>query len=92
MASVPQREQLASMPKPLLPKGKEQSCLSKAPDRGVGESQGERELHLGKKGESKRERGEERVDCIMKEGRFQGGKGGKAKRASLGEVEGSMRG
>ena len=32
VASVPQREQLASMPEPPLPKKKEQSRLSKVPD------------------------------------------------------------
>ena len=41
---------------------------------------------------SEREHGEERVDFTVKEGRFQGGKGGHARRASLGEVEGSMSG
>ena len=58
-----------------------------------GESQGRRELHLGKrKGGSEREHGEERVDSTVKEGRFQGGKGGQARRASLEKVEGSMSG
>ena len=33
-----------------------------------------------------REHGEERVVFTVKEGRFQGGKGGQAKRASLGEA------
>ena len=33
-----------------------------------------------------------RVDSTMREGRFQGGKGGQATRASLGEVEGSVGG
>ena len=32
VASVPQREQLASTPEPYLPKKKEQSCQSKAPN------------------------------------------------------------
>ena len=45
VASVPQREQLASTPEP--PCQKEQSHQSKAPDRKVGESQGERGPHLG---------------------------------------------
>ena len=34
----------------------------------------------------------ERVDSTVKEGRFQGGKGGQARRASLEQVEGSMSG
>ena len=32
----------------------------------------------------------ERVNSTVKEGRFQGGEGGQAKRASLGEVQGNM--
>ena len=32
------------------------------------------------------------VDSTVKEGRFQGGQGGQAKKASLGKVEGSMSG
>ena len=47
MASVAQREQSARTPEPLLPKGKDQSCLSRVSDHDGGESQGERELHLG---------------------------------------------
>ena len=43
-----------------------------------------------KRGGSGREHREERVDSTVKEGRFQGGKGGQAKRASLAVVEGSM--
>ena len=52
-----------------------------------GEGQGGREPHLGE-----REHGVESVDSTMNEGRFQGGQGGQATRASLGEVEGSMSG
>ena len=48
------------------------------------------EPHLGERGGSEREHGEERVDSTVKEGRFQGGQGGQASRASLEEVEGSM--
>ena len=44
------------------------------------------------KGVSEREHGEERVDPTVKDGRFQGGQGGQARRAFLGEVEGSMSG
>ena len=50
-----------------------------------GESQGEQE-RVG----SEREHKKEMVDPTVKEGRFQGGKGGQAKRASLREVEGGM--
>ena len=42
------------------------------------------------KGGSEREHGVERVDSTVKEGRFQGGKGGQARRASLEKVERSM--
>ena len=35
---------------------------------------------------------EKRVDSTVKEGRFQGDEEGQARRASLGEVEGSMSG
>ena len=68
----------------LCQRGKEQSHLSRLPDRKVGESQGEREPHLGEK-----ERGSQ-VDSTVKKSRFQGREGGHAKRISLGEVGGSM--
>ena len=42
--------------------------------------------------DQEREHEEERVDSIVKEGRFQGGQGGQARRASLEQVEGSMSG
>ena len=41
---------------------------------------------------SERERGVERVDSIVNEGRFQGGQGGQARKASLKQVEGNMSG
>ena len=66
---------------------KEQSRLFKAPDHEGGESQGGREREG-----SEREHGVERVDSTVNEGRFQGGQGGKATRASLEQVEGSMGG
>ncbi len=44
------------------------------------------------RGRLEREYGVERVDSTVKEGRFQGGKGGQATRASLEQVEGSMSG
>ena len=52
-----------------------------------GESQGGRE-----RGGLEREHGVERVDSTVKEGRFQGGQGGQARKASLEQVEGSMSG
>ena len=74
-------------------KEKEQSRLSKAPDHEGEESQDGREPHLGERGgESEREHGVKRVDSTVKEGRFQGGKGGQAKKAFLEQVEGSMSG
>ena len=53
-------------------KEKEQSRLSRVSDYEDGENQGGREPHLGKRGGSKREHGEESVDSTVKEGRFQG--------------------
>ena len=47
---------------------------------------------LARKRESEREHEEERVDSTVKEGRFQGGQGGQARKASLVQVEGSMSG
>ena len=44
------------------------------------------------RGGSERDHGEERLDFTVKEGKFQGGKGGHAIRASIEEVEGSMSG
>ena len=52
---------------------------------------GER-VKMGERRGSEREHGEERVDSEVMEGRFQGGKGGHARKASLGDVEGSMSG
>ena len=74
----------------LCQEGKEQSHLSRVPDREWGESQGGREPHLGERGGSEQGHGVERVDSTMKEGRFQGGKGGQAKRASPEQIQGSM--
>ena len=70
---------------------KEQSRLSRVPDH-----EGERV----KMGESRTLARKRRIrarawrgkDGLHGEGRFQGGKGGQARRASLGEVEGSMSG
>ena len=42
------------------------------------------------RGGSEQDHGEERVDSTMNEGRFQGGNGGQARRASLEQVEESM--
>ena len=49
VVSVPQGEQLASTPELPLPKKKEQSHQSRAPDLEGGESQDKRELHLGER-------------------------------------------
>ena len=43
-------------------------------------------------GRPERKHEEKRVDSTVKEGRFQGGEGGQARKVSLGEVEGSMSG
>ena len=50
VASVPQREQLASTPEPPLPKKKEQSRQFRAPDRKGRDSLSERAPHLGERG------------------------------------------
>ena len=77
----------------LCQKEKEQSRQPRAPDHEGGESQGGRESHLGEReGGSEREHGEKRTDSTVKEDRFQGGKGGQAKRASPGEVGEGMSG
>ena len=47
---------------------------------------------LARKRVSKREHEEERVNSMVNEDRFRGGKRGHARRASLEEVEGSMSG
>ena len=47
---------------------------------------------LARRGGSEREHEEERVDTTVNEGRFQGGNGGQARRASQGDLEGSMSG
>ena len=50
VASVPQREQLARTPEPLLPKRTRNRALSsRVQDHEGGESQGGRELHLGER-------------------------------------------
>ena len=56
------------------------------------ESRWARDASWRKRGESERVHGEERVDSTVREGRFQGRKGGQARRASLRKVEGSMSG
>ena len=93
VASVPQSKPLASTTEPLCQKEKEQSHLSRAPDREAGESQGEREPHLGGREEGlEREHGEKSVDSAVKKRRFQGGEGGQAKITSLEKVVESMSG
>ena len=63
------------------------------PDRNVGESQGEREPHLGEReGDQSGKTLEERISSTVKGGRFQVGKKGQAKKAYSAEVEGSMSG
>ena len=71
VASVPQREQLASTPEPPLPKGKgtELSLQSTRSRRGR-ESKWARAAPWQERGESEQEHRKERVDSTMKEGRF----------------------
>ena len=93
VASVPQREQFARTPEPPLPKGKgtEPSIQSTRPWGEERVKVGESHTLASERG-SEREHGVERVDSTIKEGRFQGGNGGQARRASLEQVEGSMSG
>ena len=83
VASVPESSRQVRRSR-LCQKEKEQSRLSRVPDRKMAGSQGEREPHLGER--------EERVESTVKKDRSQGGKGGQATRASLEQVEGSMSG
>ena len=88
VASVSQREQLARTPEPPLPKGKgtEHQIM-----------RGER-VKVGESHTLASERGIRARACRGKgglhgeQGRFQEGKGGQARRASLEQVEGSMSG
>ena len=68
VALVPQREQLASMPEPLLPKGKRTEPSSPKHQITRWENPGEREPPLDKRGESERENGEKRVDTPPQRG------------------------
>ena len=87
VVSVPQRENSWQVRQSrLCQKEKEQSRLSRIPDH-----EGER-VKVSESRTLAREHEEERLDSTVKEGRFQGGKGRQAKRASLDEVEGSMSG
>ena len=93
VASVLQREQLASTPEPSLPKGKgTEPSVQSTRSRGQRESRWVRAAPWREKRRSEREHEEERVDSTVNKGRFQGGKGGQATRASLEQVEGSMSG
>ena len=47
---------------------------------------------LARERRAEREHGEEKVDSTVKEGRFQGGERGQAKRCSIGKVGESTRG
>ena len=92
VASVPQGELWKVDQSRLCQKEKEQSRLSKAPDREVGRVKVSDSCTLSRERGSKREHEEQMVDFTVKEERFQGGEGGQAKRTSLGEVEDSISG
>ena len=94
VASVPQCEQLASRPEPPLPKGKgtEQSVQIKLPDSEVGESQGERQKHLGeRKGCQSGSVGRKGWTLQQKKATSQE-ESENTQRTALGEVEGSISG
>ena len=73
VASVPQREQLASTPEPRLPKGKRNraDCPEHQIMRGKRAKVGESRTLAREGGGSEREHGVERVESTVKEGRFQ---------------------
>ena len=75
VASVPQREQLASLPGPPLPKGKGTKPRQyRAPDReGERVKVSESRTLARERGRSEREHGEDRMDSTVKKGGFQGG-------------------
>ena len=75
----------------LCQKEKEQSRLSKAPDHEGEDSQGGREPHLGEK-EGDQSKSMERKGWTPPWRKADSKKGGKARRASLEQVEGSMSG
>ena len=93
VASVPQKEQLARTSEPSLPKEGTKVVCPEYQIMGRGESpRWARASPWRERGGSEREHREGRVDSTVKEGRFHGGKGRQARRASLEEVEGSMSG
>ena len=67
-------------------------CPKRQIMRGERVEVGESRTLARERGRSEREHGVERVDSTVNEGRFQGGQGGQARKATLGEVEGSMSG
>ena len=72
-------------------KEKKQSRLSRVPDHdGERVKMGKSRTLASESERSEREHGVERVDFTVDEGRFQGEKGGQARRASLEEAEGSL--
>ena len=95
VASVPQREQMARTPEPPLARGKGTKPSLRALDHEGGESQGGCEPHLGKREEGIRARAWREKDGLHREGRQipkRTERASQARRASLGEVEGSMSG
>ena len=77
----------------LYQKQKEQSRLSRVPNpEGKRESRWARGAPWQERERSEREQGEKRVESTVKEGEFQGGKAGQARRVFLREAEGSTSG
>ena len=86
VASVPQREQLASTPEPPLPRGEGTEPSARVPNH-----EGEK-VKVGESRILARERRSERKHKKERIGRFHGEEGVQARRASLEDVEGSMSG
>ena len=93
VASVPQREQLASTPEPPLPKAKRNRAVS--PEHQIVRGRKSRWARAAPWRERRGIRAEAwsgKGGLHSEKSRFQGEKGGQARRASLGEVEGRMNG
>ena len=84
---------MASTPEPPLPKTKAtEPSVQSTRSRGRRETRWVRAAPWRERGGPEQEHKEERMNSTVKEGRFQGGKEGQARRASLEQVEGSMSG
>ena len=84
-----EKERVASVPQRAVGKYARAALAKRKRNRAVSP---EYQIVSGERGGSEREHEEERVDSTVNEGRFRGGEGGQARRASLGDVKESMSG